>query len=143
MKVRDAMNELNKIKGDIKNLLKKSSECDYGDNIKYENNPNDRMLKNEIYNVLSNLDDVSNKLDYLHKPILFEGYLKKNTNDRYELNGIEFTCGNVIEVLIYDDDFYDGKECWVRSRIEHNGKDYYVISSADEKLDSLKVRVRG
>jgi len=143
MKVKEAMNELNKINEDIKNLLKKSSECDYGDNINYEDNPNDRMLKNEIYNVLSMLDDVMIKLDYLNKPILFEGYLKKNKNRRYELNGIEFTCGNIIEALIYDDDFYDGKECWVRSRIEHNGKDYYIISSADEKIDNLKIRVRG
>lgn len=44
-----------------------------------------------------------------------------NTNGRIECDGIEFTSGNVVEVLI------DGK--WLETRIEHNGRDYYSIDN--------------
>lgn len=45
----------------------------------------------------------------------------KNAIGRIECNGIEFTSGNVVEVLI------DGK--WLETRIEHNGRDYYSIDN--------------
>ncbi|QIT20001.1 DUF5348 domain-containing protein [Acinetobacter pittii] len=43
----------------------------------------------------------------------------KNAYDRIECNGVEFTSGDVVQVLINGE--------WLLTRIEHNGREYYSI----------------
>lgn len=67
-----------------------------------------------------------------------EGYLIKNgTTGRYEIEGKDryFTSGSPLEV-------WNGyEERWVRSRVEHNGKDYYIVDVGhDEYIGGLLVR---
>jgi hypothetical protein len=62
-----------------------------------------------------------------------EGYLRKNDVGRYELaTGYYFTSGEPIEV------FVDGK--WHKTRIEHNGRDYYAVGFEGMKLDGVRAR---
>lgn len=42
-----------------------------------------------------------------------------NDRERIECNGIEFSSGDVVEVLINGD--------WLVTRIEHNGYEYYSV----------------
>jgi hypothetical protein len=49
-----------------------------------------------------------------------EGYLKKQSNGRYAIEGAEFTCGERIEVKI--------EEKWIPMRFEHDGDDYYLLT---------------
>lgn len=52
------------------------------------------------------------------------GILRKNDNERWEIfdgdgRRWEITSGDVIEVLV--------GEIWIRTRVEHNGSDYYPV----------------
>lgn len=55
------------------------------------------------------------------------------------MGNIEFTSGDGIEVLIYDD-FYD-KKCWKKTRVEHDG-DYYLVGYSNIPMQGLKARIR-
>lgn len=109
--------------------------------IEYEASADELMLKDEIYKILEKLDDVSSTIQYLHKKVKEQGYLRKNSRGRYVLKDREFTCGSTLEILIYDD--FEEKEKWVHTRIEHNGKDYYAIGVGNVNLDGIMARVRG
>jgi hypothetical protein len=65
----------------------------------------------------------------------------KTSNGRYEIDENHyFTSGSGIELLNYDD-FYELK-IWVRTRIEHNGDDYYAVSKPNVPLGNSHARVR-
>ncbi|QSX05451.1 DUF5348 domain-containing protein [Sedimentibacter sp. zth1] len=143
MKSKEVMNDLSKIAICINNLFEKTTSSSFDDldeNIQYEDDPNDRMLSCEIYYILEKLDDVKHTLDYINKNVKSEGCLMKNSNDRYELNNFEFHCGYSIEALIYDSDIE--KDCWVHSRIEHDGERYYLVGHNDLVLDGVRARIR-
>ena len=62
-----------------------------------------------------------------------EGKLYKNSCGRYEIDDwTEFTCGDVLELELCG--------TWVRTRIEHDGVDYYAVGLKGLKLDGLKAR---
>jgi len=44
---------------------------------------------------------------------------EKNSRERIECNGVEFTSGDLVEVCINGE--------WLETRIEHNGRDYYSV----------------
>lgn len=62
-----------------------------------------------------------------------EGKLHKNERGRYELDeNTQFTCGCGIELKICD--------TWVKTRIEHDGADYYAVGLRGMKLDGMTAR---
>lgn len=69
-----------------------------------------------------------------------EGILKKNDSGRYELDGTyEFTSGYPIE-FYYAAPVSD-KNMWVKTSIEHDGIDYYLVKFKHVQLQGLQVRV--
>ena len=63
-----------------------------------------------------------------------EGKLHKNERGRYELDEeTQFVCGSVIELKVC--------ETWVKTRIEHDGTDYYAVGLRGLKLDGLEARI--
>lgn len=84
---------------------------------------------------------IYSKIESLDKRIVTEGYLYKNINGRYEIDPNHyFTSGSPIEVLAYDD--FHELNIWIRTRIEHNGEDYYAVALPDIPLNNLNARVR-
>ena len=147
MKIRsnDALTQLTKVKEAIYSLLYvtqgSSPYSNYDSNIAYdENDSEERLLENEINKILEKLDYIHGDIKYLTSSIKDEGYLSKNTNGRYELNGYEYTCGNGIEVLLYDE--WSERFDWSITRIEHDGNDYYAVGHSDICLDGVKARRR-
>lgn len=62
-----------------------------------------------------------------------EGKLYKNDCGKYEIDDWEwFSCGSVIELCLCG--------TWVRTRIEHDGNDYYAVGLKGLKLDGLLAR---
>ena len=107
--------------------------------------PDEMFLFNELSDLISPLCQLHRKLMYLLMPCSDIQILKRYPNGRYGYDihpfedGRTFTCGSPIEALIYDE---DGYPCWVSSRIEHNGTDYYLYGHSDIPLTGLTIRER-
>ena len=68
--------------------------------------------------------------------------LHRNESRRYETDGGHYyTCGSPIEALV--EDGYRDVPYWVRTTLEHNGKDYFLVGYGSVEMDGLTVRVRG
>ena len=46
----------------------------------------------------------------------------------------------MIEVLLQGD--ADEAPCWVQTKVEHDGEDYYLAGYGDISMEGLRVRVR-
>lgn len=140
----EALSLLNNVSSEINKLIsftKKGDFSEIDENIGYdETSQEERLLENEIYKALEDLDSINRKIKYLQLPILVQGQLKRNKQGRYVLGDHEFHCGEPIEVLLYDEfsDRYD----WSISRMEHNGKDYYASGNYDKCLNNVTARIR-
>lgn len=149
-KLRKYMTDLEKILSSASSLswkigeiLKESKFEEYDDLSGLNINSNDEeqlLLQDELRSILDHLEKAKRGIDYLNRPITYTGYLNKNSRGRYESGDKEYTSGSGIEVLIYDD-FYE-KTRWVKTRVEHNGEDYYLVGCRDISLQGLKVRIR-
>lgn len=144
------MNDLEKILSSassistmIGELFKKSNYKDYDDlsSLKIDYNDAEQLLLlDEFKGILDKLESAKRDIDYLNRPVTYTGFLQKNSRDRYETGNKEFTSGNGVEVLIYDD-FYEKKH-WVKTRVGHDGEDYYLVGYRDIQMQGLDVRIR-
>lgn len=151
--IKEIMNKVFELNTKIKQLISYAEYEQYDDlsGLKYDDeNPDDLMMLDELRILFRKLDDISHTINYLNKPIKEEGILHKNKNGRYEINGHELSSGCGIECLISDEwhFIYDknGKYVetpyWYATRIEHDGKDYYIVDVNGVELEGLKVRIR-
>lgn len=152
--VKEIMTELSDLNLSIQKILYHTEFEDYDDlsglDIDYTS-AEELYLMDELRGILDKLSDVSRNLKYLERPIKSEGVLHKNSNGRYEFNGIELSSGYPLEYLATDDrhmryddnDNYIVTPYWAYGRIEHNGNDYYIFgASKGLELEGLKVRIR-
>ncbi len=138
------LTEAQKLNGSIRSLLKLSTYDDYDDlsglHIDYEDGQQ-LFLQSELREIMEKLSDVTGRIAYLSRPVKETSRLHKNRSGRYETeNGHYYTSGSGIEALVKDD--YREVPYWVWTRVEHNGKDYYLVGYKDVRLDGLTVRVR-
>lgn len=69
---------------------------------------------------------------------MIEGKLARNDCGRFEVNGLELSCGSVIEVHVgqlLDQALESG---WVRGWIDHDGQDYVLQVGAAEITMKLR-----
>lgn len=140
--------ELKDLHGTIKTLLRysKYSECNDLSGLEddFENlSADERLVLDELRGVMEHLEDVSYLLSYLERPIKHEDVLHFNPrSERYECDYHEYTCGNRIEFLWYDE--FDECERWSVSRVEHSREagGYYIVGYRSVSLDGLRVRFR-
>ncbi|MGN0159216.1 MAG: DUF5348 domain-containing protein [Brotaphodocola sp.] len=111
-----------------------SERNEIGELIEYPQDAEQKFLYDCIMEVLDKLESIVCSIQYLQMPIRADGILHANIRGRYETDGYEWTCGNRIEVLI--------ENAWIRSRVEHNGKDYYIAGYPEIPMEGLHVRVR-
>ena len=152
--IRDIMVEVQELNLKIQQIMYHSQFTEYDDlsGLDYDKaDAEDLFLLDELQRILSKLEDVTHTLNYIDRPIKTEGALHKNANGRYEVNGIELSSGCGIDYLATDDrhcrynknDDYVPTPYWCSSRIEHNGKDYYIVGATDlETLENVRVRIR-
>lgn len=126
----------------IKELLQKSGVGFYDELCAELNktNPNDCQMYYELNRMLHNLSEMSNRLDYLNKPVEGEYVLHKGSNGRFSCEVFEFTCGCLIEALVYDD--YYESYAWVLTSVEADDGGYYLVGYKDISLEGLKIRIR-
>lgn len=128
----------------IESLLKLSTIYDYDDlsGLHYDYNDGDQLfLADELKFIMDKLADVHDRISYIAHPIKEVSKLHKNADGRYETRrGHYYTSGCRIEVLVTDN--YHEVPYWTRTRVEHDGTDYYLVGYKDIKLKGLTVRVR-
>lgn len=136
--------EAQKLKWNIGSLLKLSGYERNGDlsglNIDYEDGEQ-LFLTEELGEIMEKLDNVNWRLKYLSRPIKETSRLHKNRSGRYETSGGHYyTSGNGIEVLLPEG--YPEVYRWMWTRVEHDGKDYYLVGHHDVSMEGLTVRIR-
>lgn len=142
--VKSVMAEALGMRREISRLLKLSTYNQYDDlselKINYED-AEQLFLRDELRSIMDKLADVEDKLRYLSWPIVETSRLWKNEVGKYETShGHYYSCGSRIEALVSDD--YHEAPYWTRTRVEHDGTDYYLVGHRDVSLDGLTVRVR-
>ena len=128
----------------IKSILHLSSYEEYDDlsglHIDYEDGQQ-IFLQKELMNILKNLSDVHSRLEYLSRPVKETSRLHRNGSGRYETEqGHCYTCGSRIEALVTDSS--EEVPYWVRTSVEHDGSDYFLVGCKNVCMDGLTVRVR-
>lgn len=99
------------------------------------------FLRDELRSIMDKLAGVENELRYLSWPVVETSRLWKNEVGKYETaHGHYYSCGSRIEAFVSDD--YHESLYWVRTSVEYDGTDYYLVGYKDIPLDGLTVRVR-
>lgn len=150
----DIMREVTELNVKIKQILY-HADFEFADDlseIEFDRTDAEQLfLVDHLRNILTNLEKVSNCIDYLSKPVSIEGILHKNENGYYEVNGKRLPAGRGLDYLATDDYHCIRNEngefinvpYWRSGRIEHNGNDYYMVGApTDIKLEGLKIRIK-
>ena len=139
------LSNLAKVSKEIGEVLEVSTYKRYSDLSGLEIDYSDKdqlFLLNEIKMIVEELEDLDRKIKYINTPVSYTGILHLQKDGRYGLdNGDYYTSGNSIEVLVYDE-FSECKK-WVSTRVEHDGKDYYIVGYKGVSMEGLTVRQRG
>lgn len=105
----------------------------------------DAFLREQAEKLLASLLQLHETLCYLKQVTYGEYTLSQFPGGRYgyfdndgELN--IFTCGDPLEVKLQEP---CGQQRWVRTRIEHNGSDYFLWGHRSVLLSGLTIRERG
>lgn len=142
MKLTELRERLQSLDQSIRQILR-DSEYEFDEDlytVEYaRDNPDAVQLITEYQRILSKLDEVSGTLNYLKQPIAHEGTLHLQKNGRYEVDGVELTCGSPLEILVQDEG--DDYPAWVASRIEANNG-YYFVARRNLPLEGKRARIR-
>ena len=99
------------------------------------------LLLDELRGIMEKLADVEDAIRYLSYPVQEVGQLHKNASGRHETaSGHYYCCGSPIEALVTDDRY--PAAYWVRTSVEHDGRDYYLVGHRDVSMAGLMVRIR-
>ena len=106
--------------------------------------PDERFLRDNAASLLSTFVELHEELRYLRTPTHGEYTLQLFPNGRYGYYSEDgrkhiFTCGKTLEAKIHDN---YGRQQWVRSRIEHDGSDYFLWEHGLVPLSGLTIRER-
>lgn len=96
-----------------------------------------------LSDISSSMEAILERLRFMQKTVVAEGKLYKQDNGRYTVEGYhsELTSGATIEYVEMSG-YYD-KPVYVKSRIEHNGEDYYIVDMGRaEPIEGVVVRIR-
>lgn len=137
----DLYHKMYGLKLEIKSILIKSKRTwdEPRGQIEYDtSDPDLNQQYKEFTDMFEELEAIANRIDLLNKPIKTTSVLYKNSNNRYEDDIQEYSCGMGIEVLIPGD-----KPRWELSRVEatEDGQ-YFIVGYKDLEMTGLQTRYR-
>lgn len=105
----------------------------------------DAFLREQAQELLNSLLWIHSELCYLERPAYGEYTLHQFPGGRYgyfDNDGDRhiFTCGKSLEAKLHES---CGHQRWVRTRIEHDGSDYFLWGYHGISLSGLTIRERG
>lgn len=138
------LTEAAKLNHEISRLLKVSTYSDYGDLSELDidaHNGEQIFLRDELTYIMQKLSGAQREIEYLNLPIGKVSRLHRNGYGQYETeDGDCLHCGYPLEALISDG--YHNVPYWSSTRIEHDGKGYYLVGHKHTPLDGLTIRMR-
>ena len=95
----------------------------------------------EMQKIMRRLADIGGSIEYLFRPVLETSTLHRDENGEYRTGkGYCYRSGSLIEALLQEDPHE--APCWVQTKVEHDGEDYYLMGYGDISMEGLSVRVR-
>ena len=145
-KQNEIMSELKAISRSINKVAELTGYAEFGDMSLLDidrTDAGDLFLSNELNRIVDSLADIQGNIDYMSLPIKYESTLFRNMEGKYETHSAHwYSCGSVIEYCSNDESNHE-YPFWRKSRLEHDGKDYYIVAERQLPLQGLIVRVRG
>ena len=148
MTLKDVFSRLHEIDQAAQALIREagfSSDTGSADNVPFvPDRPDTHFLKESIELLLAPLSEMHSLLSYLETPASPEYVLERFRNGRYGYRDgkgsrREFSCGQTLEARITD---RFGCLRWVKTRVEHDGDDYFIMGHRSVPLAGLTVRER-
>ena len=133
-----------KLNRQITQFLKFSTYTDYDDlsgpDIDFADGEQ-LLLLDELRRITDRLADVQKYISYLTLPVTEVSRLRKGIAGKYQTaQGRFYDCGSSIEALVSDE--YHDVPYWIRTTVEHNGGDYYLVGFKGLSMNGLTVRIR-
>lgn len=106
--------------------------------------PEELFLRDFLESILDTFAELHDEISYLGKPTHGEFVLIPFPDGRYGYfdeygNSNTYHCGKTLEAKVPD---FEGNPKWVRTRIEHDGSDFYLVRYRSVPLAGLTVRER-
>lgn len=128
----------------IDDILKSSTYDEHADlrGLHVDNKDSDQLFQlRELKSIMRKMADIAGSIEYLFRPVLETGTLHKDESGDYRTEkGYCYRSGSLIEVLLQDDSHE--VPCWIQTKVEHDGEDYYLVGYDDIPMEGLNVRVR-
>lgn len=149
MTLKTVLNRLTDINQQFQDLIRDigmDDGCELGDVLAPNKaDPDEVFLINKLSSLIPPLCRLHQELSCLLTSYNDVHVLQLYPNDRYGYDvrtsdeERTFSCGSPVEALIHDE---NGNSCWVSTRIEHNGTDYYLYGYRQIPLNGLTIRER-
>lgn len=142
--INSIMSQAAELRAAITRLLISSTYHRCGDLSEVSLNPHDSeqlFLRDELEQAMEKLADAADIIRHIGSPVDEISHLHRNSLGKYETaQGHVYRCGSPIEALVSDD--RHDVPYWTRTRVEHDGEDYYLVGYRDVSLNGLVIRTR-
>lgn len=144
MELNMALLQMKGLKYRIDDILKVTTYDEHADlrGLHVDHKDSDQLFQlKQMQVIMRKLADIGGSIEYLFRPVQETGTLQKDESGGYRTEqGYCYRSGSLIEVLLPED---DGEiPCWVQTKVEYDGEDYYLIGYDDISMEGLRVRVR-
>ncbi len=144
MELSMALMQMKGLKCRIEDILNVTTYDEHADlrGLHVDHEDSDQLFQlKELQAIMRKLADIGGSIEYLFRPVQENSTLHKDENGEYRTEkGFRYRSGSLIEVLLPEAD--GENSCWVQTKVEHDGEDYYLIGYDDIPMEGLHVRVR-
>lgn len=144
MELSMALVQMKGLKYRIDDILNVTTYDEYADlrGLHVNHKDSDQLFQlKELQVIMRKLADIGGSIEYLFRPVKETGILHRDENGEYRTEkGYCYCNGNLIEVLLQDGSHE--VPCWVQTKVEYDGEDYYLAGYEEIPMEGLKVRVR-
>lgn len=144
MELSMALVQMKGLKCRIDDILNVTTYDEYADlrGLHVDHKDSDQLFQlKELQVIMRKLADIGGSIEYLFRPVKETGILHRDENGEYRTEkGYCYRSGNLIEILLQDGSYE--VPCWVQTKVEYDGEDYYLAGYEEIHMEGLKVRVR-
>lgn len=144
MEITTVLEQMTGLKIRIDDILRSSTYDEHADlrGLHVDRKDSDQLfLLKELRSIMRKLAEAGCSIEYISRPVKEVSSLHQNEDGEYVTEqGYRYRSGSLIEVLLQDDS--QEFPCWVLTKVEHDGEDYYLVGYEDISMEGLNVRVR-